>query len=87
MYLQKVISKKNITKFFCWFLEDHGQKDQDPEPDPLVGEHADPDPYQIITDPGHWKTPPCLKRTTFMELKITKGGMNSNSSFTPLANM
>ena len=33
MYLQKVISKK-IN--FCWHLEDHWRKEQDPEPDPLV---------------------------------------------------
>jgi hypothetical protein len=32
MYLQKVVSKKNLEKNI--HLEGHGRKEQDPEPDP-----------------------------------------------------
>jgi hypothetical protein len=44
MYLQKVISKKNLI--FCCLLEGHWRKLQDPE--------SDPDPYQNVTDLQHF---------------------------------
>jgi hypothetical protein len=47
MYLQKGISiKKSI---FCWHLEGHSRKEQDPDPD----QHLDPHPHPNVTDPEH----------------------------------
>jgi hypothetical protein len=46
--------KKNI---FCWRLEGHWRKEQDPDPDPdpvVRSADLDPDPYQDVTDPEHW---------------------------------
>ncbi len=57
MYLQKGIGikirdKKNL---FCWQLEGHHCKEQDPEPNPdAVSQRygsEDPDPYQNVTYP------------------------------------
>ncbi len=48
IYLQKLISKKN---FFCWCLQGHWRKQQDPDPDPLV---RSMDPLQNFKDPEHW---------------------------------
>jgi hypothetical protein len=37
MYLQKGKSIKTFyTIIFCWRLEGHRQKEQDPDPDPIV---------------------------------------------------
>ncbi len=53
----KNLREKKII--FCWHLEGHWRKEQDPDPHQLV-EGTDPririrDPYQNVTDPEHWK--------------------------------
>jgi hypothetical protein len=48
MYLQKVKSKKLFKLIiFCWRLEGHQRKEQDPD--------LDPGQYQNVMNPEHWK--------------------------------
>jgi hypothetical protein len=48
--IRNTVSIKTKKNHFCWHLESHCQKEQDPDPD------TDPNkgPYQNITDPEHW---------------------------------
>jgi hypothetical protein len=39
--------------FFCWHLEGHWRKEQDPDPLVKGTDPRDPDPYQNVTDPEH----------------------------------
>jgi hypothetical protein len=55
----------SATLIFCWHLESHRRKEQDPElhPDLTVSqlyESADPDPYQNVTDLQHGRHFPLL---------------------------
>ncbi len=66
-------SKRNEQKIleiiiFCWHLEGHLRKEQEPDPAPLV-RGTDPHPYQNIMDPEH------CKKSLFLgvvEIKVPK---------------
>ncbi len=49
-----VSNKKNfLKKLFCWFLECHLRKAQDPDPAVYGSKDPYPDPSQNVTDPEH----------------------------------
>jgi hypothetical protein len=72
MYLQKVISKKNLKPKKCWRFE--GREKQNPEPeldlDSLV-RGADPDLYQNVTDLEHWETALFLSMFLYLPFSIS----------------
>ncbi len=56
-YLQKAMRKKFEKNYILLASWRSLTKEQDPDPDPdSFVRGTDPDPYQDVTDPEHWKT-------------------------------
>ncbi len=75
---QKLKSKKLI---FCWHLESHWRKKQDPDPEPDVTQwYGSPDPYQNVTDPQNRDTVMCFKPEIVPRTVIARGFFGRNKT-------